>query len=739
MKLLTSILAVLIPIMFAAASAETEWVGIREEADALFESGEFVAAAAKYNLSGQMALATGSADEARQVFSALGECFRPGRLDDNELLFEFVDSIGRAYIAVARNQSFDLALQYLLTAHYLFTQHGIEDGAQMAKAAHEDIVRGRVETLIAQARGTSSTSPSLAGMAYFEAASLLRTLDDAAYMGIYGLASEHLERHAEAAAQLGDAWNLSEAALSYRLASTAAQQNLSEAGGLILASATLYLEAGESFDTEGELNQALKSFRAAAAMYERSGRASADVHRRAAEVAGKLAQETTQYGPHLSALASGREYDAAGLHREAAGAYLLALEIFPYDLPLPWLQAEFLEILGASKRTIRARTHAGLLADGGLDIVSFLASPTFGGYDIMRDLGPGLTESAGIQLLPRLQTIESLLIAAGFLVSNRPDEAATFMEETLSEGLSLDPPARALHDLLLAAIKAQKGVADRTGYHASKALLVDAYVDGFVSILDESPLGAGYFPVPRRRNALEYMLADLDRSVDWALPLEEYLSDLEMISEEISEAETRNATMHAGASELISIIGYRSMYGGDLNISAGYFERACYHACAGEQYQKAVYYHDLTVGNLDARTFLSAAAFVVADAMIQGNETSKVQAREFIANVSGNLDPRELAVLLSVLDGTTDLGGISSLAKNLGMGFIAAFVLVTAYVVLLWEPKHGPGSQRATVPGPDEPGGGGGEEAATPAAPAETEAEDQTGDGAEAEDQEGKG
>ena len=93
--------------------------------------------------------------------------------------------------------------------------------------------------------------------------------------------------------------------------------------------------------------------------------------------------------------------------------------------------------------------------------------------------------------------------------------------------------------------------------------------------------------------------------------------------------------------------------------------------------------------------------------MMKGNETLKAQAREYILlNLSANISPWELTVLLSVLDGTTDLGGTSPTMRNVGLGFVAAFVLITSYVVLLWEPKHRPGVRtgRGAVGAGDEEG-----------------------------------
>jgi hypothetical protein len=137
------------------------------------------------------------------------------------------------------------------------------------------------------------------------------------------------------------------------------------------------------------------------------------------------------------------------------------------------------------------------------------------------------------------------------------------------------------------------------------------------------------------------------------------------------------------------VIGRRSVHQGDLNSTAGELQFASFHACAGEDFQKAILYREMTFGMVDADTYLSAASYVAADAMLSDNQTLKDQAREYIlGNLSIYLGDQDTAVLISVIEGRTQLGGVSSIMRMAGLGLVAGFILFSSYVVLIWEPKN---------------------------------------------------
>jgi tetratricopeptide (TPR) repeat protein len=705
----TTIILLTICLVASAAGAEV-WKDLRDEADGLFGEGNYGEAARKYNQSFHVALLAGRGSEAAISLSRLGSCFQEGRIQDQALLTDYSNSSAFAYLNAAENETLENATDYLARAGYLFAFRGLEDSVGLASAEYLRVVTGALEDLLGKAPAYADQGLwKASGEAYYEAAVLALDADDPRAPDLFGLAMTNLERAADEAMATGGATNLSEAGLLYDRAGITASLGGSDPAQLLSSGGNAYSQAGRLFEDDGEVERAKESFRKAGELYEESGapELARQAYGEAAELAAGLVSPGS-YGDHLQALEAAQYYDAAGEYLKASEYFFVAYNLIDTNLinQLPWIHAEILEILGRGRKGSIARNYAGILQESGLSSLVFFASPCFSAYDLVNELGPDVEDYHRSLFLDGISVTARLVMAAGFVINHLPGEALSMLEELPSEAVDLDAANRAFYRLVESAAKLQMGAESnpsqfRRWLTIASSVRSDDLI-GIFSQLQPSPL---YFPEPRRRSMFESLMADLEREVTNRESLEFYATEAQDLRDEIFGTRFRNASKHRELADILELVAWRWVYQGEANNSGEVFQSASFHACAGESFQNAVLYNDLTISSFSAMSPLSAASFRVAEAMISGNETAKLEARSYVlGNVSTYLAPEEIAILLSVLDGTTDLGGTSPYMRTIGMGFVAGFVLLTAYVILIWEPKHPLGEKGGKPPEPCEGG-----------------------------------
>jgi tetratricopeptide (TPR) repeat protein len=695
----------------ASVVGEEIWRELRDEGDQLFDDGNYSEAAERYNQSFHAALLAGLGSESAIALSRLGNCFQEDRIEDPGLLTSYSNSSALAYLEAAGNQTLENATSYLTRAGYLFAFRGLEDSVELALSAYLQTITRALDELVTKASASADQGLwKAAGEAYYEAGVLASDADDPRASDIFKLAMADLAQAAEEAMEMGGAWNLSEAGLLYDRAGTAASLGGSDPEQLLSSGGNAFSEAGRLFAEHGELEEAKDSFRQAAELYQESG--NPELARQAYLEAAELARglvSAGSFGDHLRALETATYYDAAGDYLNASQYHFLAYNLIDTSLinQLPWMHAEILEILGRGRKGTIARYYADILQGSGLSSLVFFAAPYLSAYDLVSDLGPYVEDYHRTLILDRISVTARLVIAAGLVINHLPGEALSMLEGLPSEAIDLDAPNRALYRLLISAANLQRRAeTDPSEFRKWLAITFRVHLDDLMDILSELQPSPLYFPVPRRESMFRSLLADLQREVTNSRSMESYLTEAQDLVDEISGSGFRNASKHRKIAGLREAVAWRWVYQG-VNTSAEQFQLASFHACAGESFQDAVLYSDLTISSLGAMTAISAASFRVAEAMISGNETAKFEARSFVlGNMSIYLEPGEIAILLSVLDGNTELEITSPLIRTVGMGFVAGFILLTAYVVLIWEPKH-PLGEKGRPAGPFEDQGDG--------------------------------
>lgn len=692
--LVTLILSSLL-IFSGGTFAISGWEEIEDEGDLQFNQGNYSDAAARFSESGHLALLADLPSEAKRVFSKMGRCFSEDRLDDPQLLVEFANSTAFAYFRAAGEANFANASDYLRRSAYLLAYHDLEDQLPAVIDAYVELVISEVERARKAAENALTLgSRGIAGLNYMDAAIMLQSVDNETAADIFGLASQNLVLGAEDALSLPLPGNHSLGGELYRMAARAEIARSRDPETYYQKAGDAFGMAAQEFIETGYLSEGKDNLIWAADVYERSGswELASTKRAEAAEILEELAAEGSNLD-YLLSLEAGIQYDLIGLHREAMGAYANAVsqDYFPFDMVdyIPAIQLELLEILGRGRRASRARGIVDIINTRGTEIISFFGAPAFSGYDIIGEVGPDIILQSGDSLLHSTQVSESLLLATSYIINFLPEEASSILDSIPQEALITDPGNRAFHDLLRSMVQYQFGLATPEEIETRRNFFTELFQGAFISALDDvlpSPL---YVPVPRREAMLEVVLEDLDFIVSNDRPTELLYSDAQEISDDYLSGSVRNLTGHLEIADVWWVLGKRSYNRGDLNSSTEIFQSASFHACAGEEYQKAILYRDYTVGSVDADTPLSAASYIVADAMLSANQTLKEQAADYILNnLTIYIGERNSAILISVLEGRTDLGGTSPLLRMAGLGVIAVFVLITSYVILIWEQKN---------------------------------------------------
>ena len=738
------ILACLATQTSTASTANEDWKTILEEGNQFFTSGDFARAAEKYNASGQLALDAGEQLEAAKIFAKLGRCFITDRLDKPDLFIRYlgeaaeligqiaadeedhekagnlyldsasyaseagltdqylmyVNSSAFTFLKVAEEEDFASASSHLLKAGYLFQFNNLSEHLGLAASRYRTLVLDEADRIIAESENASSGQRwDEAGKKYFDAAVGLQGLQDPFASDVFGLAANALLKAADSMVIMeeADPRNISHRADLYNLAGIASELNSLDGSEQFHKAGDDYSQAGEIL-LESEESVLLICTRgnisAAAQAYEKAGLAelSKEKYKMLAEITQTLV--SSPYATrHLYELETAKAYDSAGLYREAGEAYLRALDAFPVDtgtITYPWQYLELFEILGKGRRPKQARFLAEFLDLQGLGYLSFFGGPSFGGYDLMFDLGPDIARISSDNYLHRAYVTETLLMAAASLMNHLPEMAKSLLEKVSGQALLMDPANKAFHDLLVKVSESQLDGHINPGLTRSRAVVKDLYFNDLCFALDDL-LPSGVF-LPRCQSMFRTILGDLDQAASYNQTINTYYLQVQEILDQLSESRMRDVEKHRKIANLLEIQAKRWISQGNLNgsSSAGSsYMLASYHACAGDEYQRAILFHDLSAGCFEARTPLTAAAFAVANSMMEENQTLKDEARKNITvDLSVYLDPENVAVLISVLEGRTDLGGTSSIFSTIAMALIGGFVLLTSYVILIWEPKH---------------------------------------------------
>ncbi len=787
-----AILLTLLMLFQPTAHAADGWTDLELEGDQLLISGQFSQAAEKYNQSAQLALEAGEDLAASKVLAKLGRCFAKDKLNNSDLLAKYlaeasdlasglaekeadpakrgdlyldsasyaaeaglsprflslINSSAFSYLEAAEGKDLAAASTHMRKAGYLLQFNNFSEGAEYAFGRYRGLVLEEVDRVASEARDAQLIGLwEDAGRRYYDAALRSYEVQGPAASDLFGMAAQSLAKAAESISPEGEpgAANLSRRAQLYRLAAISAEFNASDGG-------ELYRRAGDSFSQAAarllesrNLSDGLGNLSQAGLMYAKSGmlELSKEMYVQAARTAEELASSNPARS-HAFELEAGMAYDSAGLYREAAAAYYRSLGDFTNAVGVssymwPWQEFEFLQILGRSRRSADSRAFSGYVSSP----ISFFGGPAFGGYDLMGQLGPAIALRAKAGLAYDCYVTDMLLLATSVLLNGQPLVARSLLEEVSGGAIAMDPPRKALYDYLSAVINAQQEGQARWSselalahdalqlvYFEDLSLALAGSLANALSSVLSGELTAQLF-LQRCRGIAAFALEDLRDAAGYNQTIEDYLSEGQKLSAQLMESKVRNAAEHLKVVPFWGTAAKRSSFQGKLNDSAGYYERASYHACAGEDYQAAILYHDLSWGCLGFRTPTTAAVYAIANAMLDANQTLKDQARAFIlGNLSGYIPQHEVSVLLSVLEGRTELETRSSLLTALAIALIGGFVLLTSYVLLIWEQKH-----------PARRSGG----AKTPAQPAaeeeqgETEAEDEASKGVETPSGEGDG
>jgi len=740
-----SVLALIPPTTFAVDG----WKDLELEGDQLFAAGQFAQAAEKYNLSSELALQAGEDLAASAILAKLGRCFAQERLNNADLFVRYImqasdltfalgqrkdnlteraklylDSASYAaeaglgsraralinlsafaYLEAAEGLDFARGSGYIRRAAYLFHFNNLSEHDAHALDPYRNLLLEEIARSTSEARQMYLMGLwEEAGRRFYEAALRSYEIQGPATSDLFGMAAEALSKAAwsmEMDERTGPA-NLSRRAHLYRLAAISAEFNSTESAELFQRAGEDFFQAATKLLESKNLSDAISNFTQAAIMYEKSG--IAELSKGMYVQAARTAQELASSGPLRSynlQLEAGMAYDSAGLYREAAQAYYNSLQDFGKSIGLtsymwPWQQFELLQILGRGRRFADARTFSAYT----LKPIAFFAAPTLGAYDIVGQLGPAIAYDARTRFAYDPFITETLLVAASALLNGQPFIARSLTEEC-SGMLALNPPLKALYDFILAVIDAQqegRAAWDRRvalTYDALRLVYLDDLAYAFATSLADSLSGvlAGELTsqlfIQHCRRVVSVALEDLRQAAEYNRSIDDCLSEAQRLSTEMAGSKVRDPGEHLRALALWQTVARRWSFQGKLNESGFYYEQACYHACAGEDFQKSILCHDLSWGCLGFRTPMTAAAYAIASAMLDANQTLKAQAKSFIlGNLSGYIPSHQVSVLLSVLEERTQLQAGAALLKAVAMGLIGGFVLLTSYVLLIWEQKR---------------------------------------------------
>lgn len=732
------------------AHAADGWTDLETEGDQLFAAGQFSQAAEKYNQSAQLALEAGQDLAASGILAKLGRCFAKHRLNNSDLLVRYlgqasdlvseladkeddpaergnlyldsasyaaeaglssgflslINSSAFSYLEAAQGEGLAAASAHIRKAGYLFQFNNLSESVDYAFDRYRSLVLEEADRVASEAKDELLIGLwENAGTKFYDAALRSYEVQEPTASGLFGMAAQALTRAAESMSFEGEpgAGNLSHKGRLYRLAAISAEFNSS-------ASLELFRKAGESFSEAGvklleakNLSDGLSNLSQAALMYARSGmlELSKAMYIQAAKTAEELAVSNPARN-YAFELEAGMAYDSAGLYREAAAAYYRSLEDFTNAVGVssymwPWQEFDLVQILGRSRRLGDTRAFSAYVSAA----VTFFGGPAFGGYDLMGQLGPAIALNARTGLAYDPYVTETLLLATSILMNSQPLIARSLLVDVSGKAVAMVPSMKALHDFLLGVIDAQQEGQGRwtpklaLAYDALQLVYFEdlslALAGSLANALSSTLSGelTSQLFLQRSRGIVSFALADLRRAAGYNQTIEDYLSEAQSLGGQMAESKVRNAAEYLKVVPLWETAAKRLSFQGKLNDSGFSYELASYHACAGEDYQAAILYHDLSWGCLGFRTPTTAAVYAIANAMMDANQTLKEQARAFIlGNLSGYIPQYQVPVLLSVLEGRTELETRSSLLRALAIALIGGFVLLTSYVLLIWEPKH---------------------------------------------------
>jgi len=737
---LRAFLVLVATLLVLNSSFASDWAGTLDQADRLFNQGKFSQAAEKYNQSAQMALEAGARVEAASIFAKLGRCFSEGRLNDHGLFVRYlkkasdlveeaaekqeqptraanlfldsanfareaglideyrerVNASGFSFLRAAEQGDFDSSSTYLLKAGYIFEFNNLTAELDTALSTYRDKAGDEANRLLSMARNTSSEGRwDEAGRSYFRAAVILKGLGEESSANIFGLAAKSfLKATSGGSASLGNESLAASKGEFLRLAAISSYFNGTDASDTFALAAEAYSETGDGLADSTDLKSlaaAYGNISMAADAYSKAGylNLSSKEYLKAGQIAEKLASKSSS-DRYRHELEAARSFDLGNNHLSAEEAYLNSLASFPFQSgtsPYPWQYMDLFQILGEGRRPLRARRLADFLSSQGLASLTFFGAPSFGGYDVMMDLGSSVAKVARDNHLYRAYVTETLMTAAAHLINGLTEEASSLMEEVPKKTLLLDPPNQAFLSLLEEIARSQEAGGSGGEIPTKEAALKGLYFNDLCLSLDEV-LPHAIFLI-RCQGMFRSLLADLREAPSYGKDIDTYYSQAQTVADRLTKSGIRNTTEHAEIAALLEVPARRWMFQGRLNESGSTFELAAYHACAAEEYQKAILFHDFSAGCFEARTPLTAAVYAVATSMLAENQTLKDHAASYISsNLSKYLQPENVAVLLSVLEGRTRLGAASPIYNTLSLALLGAFVLLTSYALLVWEPKH---------------------------------------------------
>lgn len=721
--------------------AQTEWSELDADGDLLYGYGLYDEAADKYNQSALLALAEGNDRDAARIFAKLARCFAPERLNDPEIFTQslersaqIVSNLARlepdprkaasmyldaatyaregglmgiyaekinlsafSFMAASIGQDVENASSYLRRAAYIFQFNNITQYVGLARSAYEALLLQEADRLLGEAaQAALDDRGEEAGSKYYEAGVRLHQAGHDSAGNVFGLAAALLVTAADSQPYHGA--NISHQGELYNLAALAATLNHSKADDLFRKAGDAYMLAAGDFLASGRFPEARRDFAAAAETYSAAGlkELSRDAGRLAAETALKISQSATT-SRYIYEHQAAETYHRAGLYKEAEQAYTLALQSLlstAASYLWPWQELDFLDMLGRSGRTKYARDFQRYLSQ----TTVFFSGALFRAYDRVAELGPSMTQASASRFDYDAHVAETLLVAASLLINDLRRATDDVMKTVQGEALLTDPGMNAFYGLVSTILESRSETISENevawlmvefrALHFEEMSVALAKSLAAKAASTTSYEAAYSLYLQRCRSILDRILEDLLADV-YTQTAEDYYVQAQRKSEDLVGTQTRNMTEHLSIAELFQAAGRRWGYQGKLNESAASYEWASFHACAGDDYQRAILYHDLSWGAYGFRTPLTAAAYAISDAMIDDNQTKRNEARGFLLlNLSGYIPAYHIEVMMSVLEGRTDLRKEASGLRMVAMALIGGFALLTSYVLLIWEPKH---------------------------------------------------
>ncbi len=692
---LKSSLCLLAIIILIPCISGQDWQSVLSEAQGLFSNRTFGKAAEKYLLAAELAREAGEVIRRAEIYSDLARCYQEGRLDDEALFIKYTNTSAYWYLEGARESGFTQAGKYLRRATYLLHFSNLSEASLQMTQIYRQRCLDQAKSLVQEADGLRLEGEwKEAGEKYLNASMILYTLEEPTASNIFGLASESFSRQAE---ELGSILGeLSTKARCLELAGITAAFNGSNQNPKLKQAADYYFQAAEALQDAGSQSQekSREMFSSAGEIYRRLGdlNSSKRSYQRSANISLQLASQQ-QFTKYLSYLKAAKAYDKAGFHTRAQEIYANSMNSLR-NVPIfrRYNYLDLFEILGHGRQINWARDSARSLMGIDLGNLSYHGAPSFGGYDIMLDAAPEVLGKSKRGLYYRALVSQNLLLASALVMNNRPLEAKGILDQFPEEILIVDPPNKALHGLLNGIIDLQTSRSEGEGndLEISEMAAGEIFFDDFCRALQEVLPKDGF--APRCRRVYGELLETLMQASSYGESIDTRYIEANEILQSIRSSMRRNVTQHLEISNIYNSIAWRLVYMGQINGTQGNqafqaFGNAAYHACAGEDFQKAMLYRSLSAGCIGGDTPLTAAVYVVSESMIEDNQTLRQQALEYIsANLSEYMNPEQVSVLLSVLEDRTEFDSSEDPYRMISILVIGAFVLVTSYVLLIWEP-----------------------------------------------------